>query len=144
MLFLLVEPQNESLKGAAALFQNLCLPVASTDFSVTCFGPRLFMEKVKRIQERPGVSQECDGIVGVSCAASGVGLNPRGSFPVQDILWSKVLAGCRRLLRGNQGPEHFQEVYIKLPFYQIRLKNKTWFCIQEDKTLLGLRGSQSS
>lgn len=113
MHFLLVEPQNESLKGAVAVFQNLCLPVASTDFSVTCFGPLLFMEEVNHIQERPGVSQECDGVVGVSGAGSGVGLDPRGSHPIQDILcicgsrfWQHVI-----LLRRNQGSEHFQQVY---------------------------------
>lgn len=39
MYFLLIEAQNESLKGAASDFQNLCPPVASTDFSVTRFGP---------------------------------------------------------------------------------------------------------
>lgn len=94
MRFLLVEPQNESLKGAAAVFPNLCLPVASTDSSVTCFGPRLFMEKVKHVQERPGAPQECDGIVGVSCAGSGVGLHPRwvpsnSGYSME--LWLKVL-----------------------------------------------------
>lgn len=114
MQFLLVEPQNESLKAAAAaVFQNLCLPVTSTDFSVTCFGPLLFMEKVKHIQEGPGVSEECDGIVGVSGAGSGVGLDPHGSRPVQDILW---ICGSRvwqhvLLLRRNQGSAHFQQVY---------------------------------
>lgn len=110
---------NESLKGAAAVLQILCLePVASTDFSVTCFG---------KSETHPGVSWERDGIVGVSCAGSGAGLYSCGFLPIQDVLW---ICGSRSwqhltLLRRNQGPNLFSR-YIKLPFHQILLANTIW------------------
>lgn len=44
---LLIEPHDESLKGAASDFQNLCPPVASSGFFVACQSPELFRERSK-------------------------------------------------------------------------------------------------